>query len=164
MVLKDLWIGDLVKIKSSGKIGKFEGSIGNRIALIKIANKKVEVLAEDLESYREPKVKKEAFKKVYRSSPITIKELDNQIDLHLEKLTENHQQIIPEIRLDFQINACLSYIQKAIDQRKASVTIIHGKGNGTLKAEVYNLIKDFKEIYHHQEKNDGGATELWFRY
>jgi len=164
MDLKELWIGDLLKVKSTGKIGTFEGKFGKDIAILKIAGKKVEVLSTDLKMYHPPKEKKEVFKKVYKSSPITIKELDNEIDLHLEKLTDNHQQIIPEIKLDFQVNACISYLQKAIEQRKHSVTIIHGKGTGTLKAEVLNLVKDFKEIYQTIEKNNGGALEVWFRY
>jgi dsDNA-specific endonuclease/ATPase MutS2 len=165
MDLKELWIGDILKVKSTGKIGTYEGKIGNDIAILKIAYKKVEVLNTDLETYSPPKEKKSTHKKVYKKPSHKIdRAVPDQIDLHLEKLTPNHLQIIPEIKLDFQVNACISYLQRAVEARKSNVTIIHGKGTGTLKAEVHNLIKDFPQIYHSHEKNDGGALEVWFRY
>jgi len=164
MNLKDLWIGDLLKVKSTGKIGSFEGNIGHDIAILKVAKRKVEVLNTDIEKYNPPKVQKTT-KRVYQSSnPKVDRMVADEIDLHLEKLTPSHLQIIPEIKLDFQVNACISYLQRAIEARKAKVTIIHGKGTGTLKAEVLNLIQDFKQIHHSHEKNDGGALEVWFQY
>lgn len=164
MNLSDLWIGDLLRIKSTGKVGSYEGSIGSDIALLKIRGVKVEVLASELKIYKEPKEEKPALKKVYKTNPIIIKSLPNEIDLHLEKLTDNHAQIIPDVKLDFQINACISYIQNAIEQRKHKVLIIHGKGNGTLKAEVINLVQDFSQITKTIELNNGGAMEVWFSY
>ncbi len=164
MNLKDLWIGDLLKVKSTGKIGSYEGNIGNDIAILKVVNKKVEVLNTDIVRYDPPKVKEET-KKVYKTSSYKVERMvADEIDLHLEKLTPSHLQIIPEIKLDFQVNACISYLQRAIEARKAKVTIIHGKGTGTLKAEVHHLVQDFKQIYHSHEKNDGGALEVWFKY
>lgn len=164
MNLKDLWIGDLLKVKSTGKIGSFEGNIGHDIAILKIENRKVEILHSDLETYTPPKATKTTKKSIQSSNPKVDRMVADEIDLHLEKLTPSHLQIIPEIKLDFQVNACISYLQRAIEARKAKVTIIHGKGTGTLKAEVHNLVQDFKQIHHSHEKNDGGALEVWFRY
>lgn len=164
MNLKDLWIGDLLQVKSTGKIGTYEGMIGTDIAILKILGKKVEVLNTDIVEYKAPKVKEKVTKKVYKSEFKANRPVADEIDLHLEKLTPNHLQIIPEIKLDFQVNACISYLQRAVEARKNQVTIIHGIGTGTLKAEVHNLIKDFPQIYHSHEKNNGGALEVWFRY
>jgi len=164
MILKDLWIGDLLKIISSDEIGSFEGKIGEDIAIVKVRGKKREVIHTDLEEYKQ-KEKKTEHKKVYHKTPQALKkDIPDTIDLHLEKLTSTYLQIIPEIKLDYQVNACISYLQDAIRLRKTKLTIIHGKGTGTLKAEVHNLIKDFPEIYHSHEINDGGGLEVWLKY
>ncbi len=164
MNLKDLWIGDLLKIISTNEIGSFEGNIGDRIALVKVKGKKKEALITDLERYEEVEKKKE-HKRVYKQPTTFIKkDVPDFIDLHLEKLTSSHLQIIPEIKLDFQVNACISYLQDAIRLKKTKLSIIHGKGTGTLKAEVHNLIQDFPEIYHSHEINDGGGLEVWLKY
>ena len=162
MDLSELWIGDHVKIKSTMEIGTFEGKLGNDIAIIKVHQKKKEVIASDLESYILPKPKKTLeFLDLKEKSVSRIAE---QLDLHIEKLNPSLKEAKPERILDFQIKACQQYLSDAIILRRHTVKIIHGKGTGQLKAEVLHILGDFKEVNHSIPANAGGAVDVWFQY
>lgn len=162
MDLSELWIGDHVKIKSTQEVGTYEGKLGNDIAIIKVHRKKKEVVASDLESFTLPKQKKTL--ELLELKERTVSTVPEQLDLHIEKLNSSLQEAKPERILDFQIKACKQYLQDAITLRRHTVKVIHGKGSGQLKAEVYHILGDFKEINHSIPANDGGAVDVWFQY
>lgn len=172
MEFGDLWIGDLLRIKSSGKIGKFEGVNKEGKARIKVqdkvflaSNKNVEIvsekeLASSLNKHKEAfeertKRDKEIFSPNYRSEA-------NSIDLHIETLNPNLQTNRPERIFDFQMKAFESYLRKSIKENKTSIRVIHGKGTGVLKAEIESILKFHPKVFQTFPIHDGGGVEILF--
>lgn len=95
----------------------------------------------------------------------------HEIDLHFAALRNNLSITDPNQILQKQLTACKSFLKKAIDKKIKKVVLIHGKGEGILKAEIHlylnKLKSDFaiKLSYHDAPYNDygmGGATEVIF--
>lgn len=163
MVLDDLWIGDEVLIKSSLEQGLYEGHNANGQQRIRIGQKIKLVNLEDLELA--PKRKDEPELKLIETVKNEMKGyFDPEIDLHFEKLFPNESKPIHEMILRKQLEKCRIHVQRAIDRKVPIVTIIHGKGKGQLKLEVEHLLKEFEEMQFSLTKNNGGATEVWFKY
>lgn len=172
MEFGDLWIGDLLKIKSSGKIGKFEGVNKEGKARINVqgkillaSSKNVEIvsekeLASSLNKHKEAFIErtrkdKAFFGPNYRSEA-------NSIDLHIETLNPNLQSSRPERIYDFQIKAFESYLRKSIKENKTSIRVIHGKGTGVLKAEIESILKFHPRVFQTFPISDGGGVEILF--
>ena len=166
--LKDLWIGENMKIKGSGILGTFEGIGKSNKAKILTGGKIVLVDPHNLElvtdsdpgmteplfiSDRKPIKKKDYFK-----------EFSNVIDLHIEILNPELKNAHPQIILDHQLLMCRNYLNQSTLKRKNVITIIHGKGKGALKQEVLYLLKEFKNVRFTIDINNGGAQEVWMRY
>jgi len=156
--LKELWIGDDLKIKSSGRIGKFDGVHTNGQAQIKSGSKIFLVDAIDLELYEI---------KVIEEPLILIEDIDNtsidvkdSIDLHIETLNPNLVGSLPERILDYQVKAFESYLELAKKSYKNEFLIIHGKGTGVLKSYIMSIIKNDKSIKHYSPVNEGGAVKI----
>ena len=88
-------------------------------------------------------------------------------DLHIEKLVDDVGAIPRYAILPTQIQHLKFYIEKAISLSVERVFIIHGVGEGKLKAAValaleeYTEIKSFNNNYH--PKYGFGATEVIFK-
>ena len=65
--------------------------------------------------------------------------------------------------VDFQIKAAKTFIEKSIDQGTRKILIIHGKGEGVLKSEILHLLSLNDSVQFTFDKNNGGATEVWFK-
>ena len=163
--MDDFWIGDHVKIISSGKTGIYEG-VKDGKARIRYGSKYIITMHKNLQKLPEEEHQIDIFEDIHDFSSIkTIKEkFLKQIDLHIEKLAPERQNLIPEMILDFQIKSANDFIQVAISRKIFSVIIIHGKGNGALKMEIEHLLGDFPQVLHFYTLNDGGATEVIFKY
>ena len=94
-----------------------------------------------------------------------------EIDLHIEELVESHQNMTNHEILTRQMNVCRSFVQNAIEKGSKRIVIIHGKGEGVLKAEIHtflNKLRNFNAVnleYHdgpYHEYGMGGATEVIF--
>lgn len=165
----DLWIGDRLIIKSSGKEGTYEGinkgkvrvKVGTKILLVRPTNIILapEIPVEDPDlGLGEPVAPEKTTKK---SGP--KKTIKKEIDLHLEKLPpfENTRW---QTALEYQIDTCKRFLQDAINAKVPSLLIVHGKGKGILKKEILHLLDDYKEVYLKLEVNQGGAIEVWMQY
>ncbi len=168
MDLTELWIGDLLRIKNSGKNGTFEGIGKEGKARIKCQGKillvkfdALEIIDETEAEFPEPVVKPrtELSPKSYSNV-----EFANHIDLHIEKLNGILENTHAQIILDHQLLKCREFLSDAILRRKNVVTIIHGKGMGVLKQEVLDVVKEYKNVRFVVEVNNGGAQEIWMRY
>jgi DNA mismatch repair protein MutS2 len=168
MNLKELWIGDRIRLLKSGRIGTFEGmgdggkiriKINEKIILTKKSN--IELLASDYDNLPEEIEFEE--EEVYVNKTRTNAQNNSKvIDLHLEKL--DPQFNIPPIRaFDFQIEECKKFLDQSIQNNYNQVVIIHGKGSGILKSAIRDLLKDYREVYFIFEINKGGATEVWLK-
>ncbi|MEZ4908616.1 MAG: Smr/MutS family protein [Saprospiraceae bacterium] len=163
--MEDFWIGDWVRLISNGQKGQFEGLQDGK-AKIKINGKYYKCKLSDLELIPEEELEE--------SIPIlqTLNDYDNTnngkisnvIDLHIEKLEPKMKHQKAEMILQFQIKKLKEFLDTAIDTKFYMVLVIHGKGIGTLKLEMDHILKDYDEIRFTIPVNDGGATEIYFKY
>ncbi len=165
--MKDFWIGDWVKIVSSGRIGKFEGEVNGK-AKVKIEDKILLVTARDLELLDDKDIPKTTISKPknkYHDKAKSKKiNFELPLDLHIETLAPSMINQRTEIILNYQIKTAKEFIEKAIERRRATITIIHGKGIGALKMEIDYLLNQYPEVYFRKTINNGGAVEVLFSY
>jgi hypothetical protein len=89
-----------------------------------------------------------------------------EIDLHIEKLTNNYAKMSKAEILRLQLRHFEDYLQRAITLGVERVFIIHGIGKGSLRNAIADRLKDipevsdFKNEYH--PKYGWGATEVIF--
>lgn len=155
--LNDLWIGDLVKLTKSGRIGKFEGIHKSGKARVNINGKIILTTANNLDTYtppEEPIVIEDLVEK--RES----KPLSSTLDLHIESLRPDLLNALPERILDFQFKAFEAYLERVKNSHINECIIVHGKGAGVLKSMVHSRIKNDKKIKLYEVIHDGGATKL----
>ncbi len=90
----------------------------------------------------------------------------NEIDLHIEKITDDHNKLNNGEMLHLQLMHFENFLAKALKVGVDRVFIIHGFGKGKLRQEIhYRLAKhpfvlSFKNEYH--SKYGHGATEVIF--
>lgn len=87
-----------------------------------------------------------------------------EVDLHIEKLRDDHQFLSGSEILTIQLNHFKKCLDAAIVHKQGSIVFIHGSGNGTLRNEIHKAIskhpqvKTFMDAY--KEKFGYGATEV----
>jgi len=167
MNLKELWIGESLEILSKNLIGRYEGPAADGKAKVSSEGQVYLVEALDLKLYEEPKVDK--VKQIMnemnqRSNACKIGDTDDEIDLHIKVLNPSLINGLPEHILNHQLMSCKSFLDKAINARVWSATIIHGKGEGVLRSEVLNLFKKYVEIDRAEAIKDNGAQRVYFKY
>jgi dsDNA-specific endonuclease/ATPase MutS2 len=173
--MSNFWIGDWVRNTQTGKIGVFEGCEKNTDrkarARVKIRQKIYLMPMSRLELLSEKEV--EAARVNERTRPMKKKSGNGQkpgkpfadtLDLHIEKLAPHLVGKQVELILKKQLEAATIYMEEAISRRQFQVTIIHGKGTGALKMEIYHLLEDYTEVFFTREVHNGGAVEVLFRY
>lgn len=157
----DYWIGDRVYIKSLEKYGTFEGMVSDNTAKLKVDSKIMELNTKDFTVVDEDEMKP---KFTFKEEIIEKPQVENSIDLHMEKLNPGMKNQNAILILNHQIKAAKKFVQNAIDHRKGIITVIHGKGDGVLESELLSLLKDFDNIYIVENINNGGAKRIWLRY
>jgi len=160
--LKELWIGEHVKLKSNQKEGKFEGRGAKNHAFVRINGKMHLIEASDLEIVRQEEPTIDLGLEELVSKPTLP--LKTDIDLHIEKLSPELEHADPSRILAVQIEKTKEYVDHLISRKMYTAKIIHGKGSGQLKEEVHHILKGISEVSHFHEINDGGATEILFSY
>lgn len=167
MNLEDLWIGDTVRIKSSYKVGTYEGLAKDKRARIKYHDKILLVRQDNVERYIIPDNKViPTFKDLPDIRVSKVKKavgFKPEIDLHIETLNPTLENEAPQIILNHQIVKCKTFVEKAISLNIKILTIIHGKGTGQLKREVDFILSHFDEVRYTLPKHNGGATEVWLK-
>lgn len=90
-----------------------------------------------------------------------------EIDLHIEKLRDDHQFLNSSEILDIQLSYFRKSLEAAIVHKLPGIVFIHGSGNGTLRNEIYKVIsrhphvKTFMDA--HKERFGYGATEVFLK-
>lgn len=169
MDLSELWIGDLLLIKSQNLRGYFQGVNNNGLAIIKIKDSLVFIHAEDLAVLEEPQEEFVLSVPVESTSEKSILKLkgnelvEHVIDLHYEKLAPERVHNPHLHILEFQLEKCKEFIEKAIQIKFPFIRIIHGRGQGKLKLAVENLLKNYSEINFISSTPDQGAIEIWMK-
>jgi hypothetical protein len=162
--IDDLWIGDLLLLKKSGRIGKFNGRSGYKKVKVLIGGKNVVTPIGNVELAPEGTQIEEFNYTTNRPSIVKPQAttLSDRIDLHLEVLNPSLINGRPERIVDFQVKAAEKFIEDAIANGTKQILIIHGKGEGVLKSEITHLLSLNDAVQFTFEKNNGGATEVWF--
>ncbi len=166
MDLNELWIGDTVKLRSSGKIGTYIGTNSKGRPRVQLKDKVVLTKPLNIEVYEEP-IKDAAqldLEPIESSEVSNAAYLSREIDLHIESLSPSLANEAPQMILNHQIKRCKAFIESIIAVKVPQVTIVHGKGKGQLKLEVEYLLSQYDEYQHAVPTNDGGASQIWFRY
>jgi len=89
--------------------------------------------------------------------------LEAEIDLHIEKITDDCQNIEDSKKLNIQLDFFNRCLQSAIDEEYKKVVFIHGVGVGILKIELYKILKNYEFIEYRDapiSKYGIGATEV----
>lgn len=88
----------------------------------------------------------------------------SSIDLHIEKLTENHDLMSNGEMLQLQLTVFEKSLNDAIASGMDEITFIHGIGNGVLRKEIHRYLSQMKGIKYFkdsQKTNFGyGATAV----
>jgi len=90
------------------------------------------------------------------------------IDIHIEKLTDDWQRMSNYEILSMQLKTFEKYYQLAVLHHQHSLIVIHGVGEGKLRNEIHELLKQKREVksftnqYH--PRYGYGATEIFFQY
>ncbi len=165
MNLKDLWIGDPVRIVTSGKEGTFEGISSDGRARVKYRDKILLTREHNLQLYTPSQPSKlEQLKYPTTTTPQIKNPIpSNRLDLHIDVLNPALSNEVPQIILNHQLKRCKAFLENSILLKIPIITIIHGKGTGALKQEVLHLISSYPEIRHTIPQHDGGAIEVWIR-
>lgn len=97
-----------------------------------------------------------------------IEQARSIIDLHIEKLTEQWQQLNNFEILQLQLQTFEKYYDLAIANYQPSLIVIHGIGTGRLRNEIHDILKQRTEVKSFINQYDPrfgyGATEIIFQY
>lgn len=77
--------------------------------------------------------------------------LTDEIDLHIEKLSEKHQTIPEDNILSIQLSAFQTALDNAIAKDLNHLTVIHGVGNGILRMEIHKRLAKRGDIAWFQD-------------
>lgn len=90
------------------------------------------------------------------------------IDLHIEKLIDDHKGLDPSAILSIQLNAFEKFYDQALLNHLSEITVIHGVGTGKLKDEIHELLrlkKEVKSFINRYTPTFGwGATEIYLNF
>lgn len=163
--MNDYWIGDWVKVLTSNKLGLYEGEVNGK-AKIKIETEYFLLDYSEFELLPEELIpnKNEVITKVNPNSSVDKTSFDFTLDLHIEKLKPSLANAIPEMILKHQLQKAKEFIESAIEKRAFRIVLIHGKGLGSLKMEIEHLLGGYPQLNYFITINDGGATEVYFKY
>ncbi|NQY05668.1 MAG: DNA mismatch repair protein MutS [Flavobacteriaceae bacterium] len=109
---------------------------------------------------------KENFKKQHKRS-VKPKERDEAvlvIDLHIEKLVKSKHGMSNYEILTKQLDVAKYHVELAIKQRQSKLVLIHGVGDGVLKADLYSMLRRYDRIKFYDAsyvKYGQGATEVY---
>ncbi len=82
-----------------------------------------------------------SFQKTSKSHKEQLKNLEKEIDLHIEELVDNINGLSSHEMLNIQLEKFEKELDKAIETGVKKIVFIHGVGNGRLKMEIQNTLK-----------------------
>lgn len=106
---------------------------------------------------------KESFFKPAEEKQVVQKPV-TEMDLHIEKLRDDHQFLSSSEILNIQVNAFKHALDGAVVHQMPDITFIHGTGNGILKHELHKLLSKHPKVQTfmdaRKEKFGYGATKV----
>lgn len=99
-----------------------------------------------------------------RSTRITS--AHQEVDLHIEKLTDQWKSLTNAEIIALQLRVFEQALSNAIGAGAESLTIIHGVGRGILKKEIHQLLRTHSEVRYFisdwMPRYGHGATQIFF--
>lgn len=157
--LKDIWIGDKVRLISNGEIGIFNG-ISEGKAIIILHGKKELIPGDNLSLVEDTPEEEEILFEPIEKKALSFHNIPTSIDLHIEQLAPEMKNDNPITILSYQLRKLDEYVSTAETAGLKYITIIHGKGTGVLKKEVEHFLKGREKVKFLIEVHDGGALEV----
>jgi dsDNA-specific endonuclease/ATPase MutS2 len=109
---------------------------------------------------------KESFFRAETSKPKVLQPT-TEIDLHIEKIRDDHQFLGQSEMVNIQLNYFQQMLDAAIVHQMPSIVFIHGVGNGTLRHHIHKVISKHPQVRTfmdaQKEKFGFGATEVFFK-
>lgn len=87
-------------------------------------------------------------------------------DLHIEKLVNRTKGMQPFEILELQIQTAERHINFAIEKRIPKIVLIHGVGDGKLRAEIEYILRRYENIWTQEasfQRYGQGAIEINFK-
>lgn len=148
-VIEDSITGEILSISEAHALVRTEDGFEMEFAL----NELVPQMAEQQINFtgaqqkqadfgREERLKKQ--RKAAPKRPKTIPPME--VDLHIEKLVKDHKRLPHHELLEIQLDRAKRSIDLAIDKRIPKLVLIHGVGQGVLKAELEYLVGRYEGI------------------
>jgi dsDNA-specific endonuclease/ATPase MutS2 len=109
---------------------------------------------------------KESFKKKPKRT-VKPKERDHPaiiFDLHIEKLVKSKQGLSNFDMLSLQLDTAKQQLDFAIRKGIQKIVLVHGVGEGVLKADLYSMLRRYDNIKFYDADNikyGQGATEIY---
>lgn len=169
-------IGDKVKLLDEEGIFTIKNFIGNKAVLIDSYGFEVTLSLNNLIAYdkyanmytevTDFNAKKEdvTSKKTNNVAKETIQ--DRIIDLHIGNIVDSFKNMMPHQMLEKQINKAMEEIKSAKKDKVKKLILIHGKGKGVLKKEIYKILNSMDDIEYFEAdiiKYRFGAVEIRFK-
>ncbi|MEO0895543.1 MAG: Smr/MutS family protein [Bacteroidota bacterium] len=122
-------------------------------------------LREDKQSTDIQSIKESEFVRIKKVEEAKPRE-EGEVDLHIEELVKKPHLMKASEMLKVQLEHFRKMLDKAIMDNYASLVVIHGVGEGTLRKEVHKVLKTIKQVKS-VEKGDlnkygNGATKIIF--
>lgn len=81
----------------------------------------------------------------------TFKKPPREIDLHIEKLVEDHSKMSNSEMLRLQLKTFETNLNQAIASGMDEITFVHGIGNGVLRKEIHKILSQMGNIKYFQD-------------
>jgi DNA-nicking Smr family endonuclease len=85
------------------------------------------------------------------AAAVSIPKPSKEIDLHIEKLTDQHSTMSNTAMLALQMNEFQKNLDNAIATAMDEIVFIHGVGNGVLKKKIHKVLSGHKNVKFFQE-------------
>jgi len=87
---------------------------------------------------------------------------ETEVDLHIHELIDAEGGMSNYDKLSLQLETARQKLEAAILKKQKRIVFIHGRGDGVLKKEIRQLLKDYPVEYHDASysKYGLGATEV----
>lgn len=96
-----------------------------------------------------------------------IEQPQYEVDLHIEKLSDDYEMLSNLEILAIQLNEFQHYLDLAIAHHQHSMIVIHGVGKGKLREELHEILKVTPEVKNYINQYHPlyghGATEIFFK-
>lgn len=142
-IRKPLELGDFVRIKTGGAIGKVL-QLDKSKALVQMGEMTLTVKIKDLIGANEP-IENQSYRGI-KTNLVSGQEMESKVDLR-------------GMRKDEALKVLENFVDNALINNVHILKILHGKGDGILKKTVWVKLKEYKDVSNiaHPEEEFGGT-------